>query len=163
MKGQIEIYKVFEELKIDFEYFEHPPVLTVDEMNAFSKGWNATRCKNLFFRNHKGNKHYLIILRHDRNLVIKDLELKLKQGKLTFASPHRLEKYLKASRGAVSPLELINDSDNHVIVFIDDSLKDAKFLTFHPNSNEASVKLSFNDFIRYLDYTGNVYSFVQLY
>ena len=70
------------ELEIEYEIFEHPPVSTVEDALLYWKKIDATHCKNLFFRNHKGNRHYLVILKHDRQLVIRDLEQKLKQGKI---------------------------------------------------------------------------------
>ena len=163
MKGQKEIYSILDELSISFKYFEHPPVETVEQLDVYAKEWNTTRCKNLFFRNHKGNRHYLVILRHDRNLKIKELEALLKQGKITFASDWRLEKYLGQKRGGVSPFGLINDAENHVYVFIDETLKEATHLTFHPNTNEASLKISSADFLKFMEWTVNGFEFIELY
>jgi len=163
MKGQQELYQILKSLNISYEYFEHPPVETVEQLDVYAKSWNTTRCKNLFFRNHKGNQHFLVVLRHDRNLRIKELEGLLKQGKISFASDWRLEKYMSQKRGGVSPFGLINDTENHVIVFVDETLKEAEYLTFHPNTNEASLKIHPDDLIRFLDWTGNDYSFIQLY
>ena len=76
-------------------------------------------CKNLFFRNKKGNRHYLVLLDGDQSMTIHDMEARLHQGKLTFASPERMERYLGLSPGSVSPFGLINDTEHHVHVFID--------------------------------------------
>jgi Ala-tRNA(Pro) deacylase len=162
MKGNQELYQTLKNLSIEYQYFEHPPVETVEQLDAYAKDWETTRCKNLFFRNHKGNQHYLVILRHDSNLKIKQLENLLKQGKITFASNWRLEKYLGQKRGGVSPFGLINDKENHVIVFIDQKLREAKHLTFHPNTNEASLKISYHDFIKFIEHSGNKYVFLEL-
>ena len=119
--------------------------------------------KNIFLRNHKGNKHYLVILHYKQQLVIRDLEQRLKQGKISFASDKRLEKYPGLKAGSVSPFGLINDEDNHVHLFIDKELKKAKHLSFHPNINTASLIISFDDFIKFLDNSGNSYEFIELY
>ncbi|MDR1813812.1 MAG: hypothetical protein LBR18_03065 [Tannerella sp.] len=37
-------------------------------------GHDAKHCKNLFFRNHKGNRHYLVILDCDRDMDIHSIE-----------------------------------------------------------------------------------------
>lgn len=163
MRGQPELYVKLEELTIDFEYLEHPPVRTVEELDKYSKDWGSTRCKNLFFRNHKGNKHYLVILRHDRKLSIKDLEQLLKQGKITFASEWRLEKYLGLKPGAVSPFGLINDTEKHIHIFIDETLSEANHLTFHPNTNDASLKITYDALLKFLAYCGNEKTFLRLY
>jgi len=163
MKGDNNLYNLLKEIDIPYTYYEHPPVETVEQLDVFAENWDTTRCKNLFFRNHKGNKHYLVILRHDRSLRIKELEGLLKQGKISFASDWRLEKYLGQKRGGVSPFGLINDDENHVFVFVDETLLEADYLTFHPNTNEASLKIKAKDLVRFLDYSGNGYEFIELY
>ena len=102
MTKREKVLQVLEELGINYEIHEHPPAPTVEDALPYWNKMEATHCKNLFFRNHKGNRHYLVILRHDRQLNIRDLEQRLKQGKISFASPHRMERYLGLSGGSVS-------------------------------------------------------------
>jgi len=163
MRGQEELYLLFEKLNIQFEYHEHPPLATIEDTKTHWKNYNSGRCKNIFFRNHKGDRHYLVILEHLRQLNIRDLEKRLKQGKLTFASDFRLKKYLGVEPGSVSPFGLINDSEKHVHLFIDEKLKEFDRLTFHPNINTASLVLSKFDFLKFLEYTGNTFEFIRLY
>ena len=92
MRGQQELYELLEKLNIQYEYHEHPPVATIEAAIAHWKDYNSGRCKNIFFRNHKGDRHYLVILEHLRQLDIHDLEKRLRQGKLSFASDKRLKK-----------------------------------------------------------------------
>jgi len=163
MRGQKELYQILENLSIQFEYHEHPPLATIEDARIHWKDYNSGRCKNIFFRNHKGDSHYLVILEHLRQLNIKDLEKRLKQGKLTFASDKRLMKYLGVEPGSVSPFGLINDDENHVHLFIDEKLNESERLAFHPNLNTASIVISKTDFIRFLEYTGNSFEFIKLY
>ncbi len=163
MNGQKKIYDALKELNIDFEYNEHPPAPTIEIAKQYWKDLNATHCKNLFFRNHKGNKHYLVVFEHLQNLSVKSLEQMLKQGKLSFASEWRMEKYLGVKPGSVSPLALVNDLENHVKVFLDKNLLQAQKISFHPGINTASLVLSFKDFMRFMDWTGNEYEFKELY
>ena len=151
MRGQEELYLLFEKLNIKFEYYEHPPLATIEDTKTHWKNYNSGRCKNIFFRNHKGDRHYLVILEHLRQLNIRDLEKRLKQGKLTFASDFRLKKYLGIEPGSVSPFGLINDSEKHVHLFIDEKLKEFDRLTFHPNINTASLVISKPDLIKFLN------------
>jgi len=163
MRGQTELYRLFERLAIQFEYHEHPPLATIEDARIHWKDYNSGRCKNIFFRNHKGDKHYLVILEHLRQLNIKDLEKRLKQGKLTFASDQRLKKYLGVEPGSVSPFGIINDTEKHVHLFIDEKLKEFDRLAFHPNINTASLVISKSDFLKFLEYTGNTFEFIRLY
>jgi Ala-tRNA(Pro) deacylase len=163
MRGQALLYKILADLSIDFEYHEHPPVATIEDAVIYWRDFNSGRCKNIFFRNHKGNRHYLVILEHLRQLNIHDLEKRLKQGKLTFASDKRLMKYLGVRPGSVSPFGLINDADHHVHLFIDEKLNEFDRLSFHPNINTASLVISKSDFLKFLENMGNPYEFIRLY
>ncbi|NTU99991.1 MAG: hypothetical protein HGA55_02575 [Methanoregulaceae archaeon] len=109
MRGQKDLYDLLESIGIKFEYHEHHPLATIEDAKIHWKDFNSGRCKNIFFRNHKGDRHYLVILEHLRQLNIHDLEKRLKQGKLSFASDQRLKKYLGVQPGSVSPFGLIND------------------------------------------------------
>ena len=163
MRGQKELYDLLESLSIKYEYHEHPPVATLEDAITHWKDYNAGRCKNIFFRNHKGNRHYLVILEHLAQLNIRDLEKRLKQGKLTFASDQRLDKYLGLQPGSVSPFGLINDREKHVHLFIDKNLLQFERLAFHPNLNTASLVISKDDFLKFLDNSGNTFEFISLY
>lgn len=163
MNGSEKVYKALEDLSIKFEYYEHPPAPTIEIAKEYWKDLDATHCKNLFFRNHKGNKHYLVVFEHLQNLSVKSLEQKLKQGKISFASGWRLDKYLDVEAGSVSPLALVNDTENHVHVFFDDNLLNAKTISFHPGINTASLVIQFTDFMRFMKWVGNQFEFLKLY
>ena len=163
MQGQPEVYQRLNELGIVFEYTEHPPVPTIEEAVKYWKTDDSAHCKNLFFRNHKGDRHYLVLLDHRQQLNIHDLEKRLKQGKLSFASEQRMQKYLGLKPGSVSPFGLINDKDKHVHVFIDQTLQQHRRIAFHPNLNTATLYLDFNDFMKYISNTGNTFEFIQLF
>ncbi len=163
MNGQPELYKTLKELEIPFEYYEHPPAPTIEEAKKYWKDLVATHCKNIFFRNHKGNRHYLVILEHTQALDIHDLEQRLKQGKLSFASPKRMMKYLGVTPGSVTPFGLINDKENHVHLFLDENLKKSESISFHPNINTACLGMKCKDFEKYLAWTVNTYKYLELY
>lgn len=163
MRGDARVYLALEQLGITFEYYEHPPVPTIEEAMLYWKDIEAAHCKNLFFRNHKGDRHYLIVFHYLHKMDIRSMEQKLKQGKLTFASERRLDQYLKIKPGSISPFGLIHDTQHHVKLFLDDKLKHFDRLSFHPNDNTASLVIKQNDFLCYLESTGNSWEWVGLY
>ncbi len=163
MNGDPEVYRVLESLGIAFEYYAHPPAPTIEVAREFWKDIPAAHCKNLFFRNHKGNRHYLVILDHRHDLQIRDLELRLRQGKLTFASGERMQRYLGVSPGSVTPFGLLHDRDRHVHLFIDHNLRGVPKVSFHPCINTASLVISWAGLERFLDYTGHARDYVELY
>lgn len=163
LRGDPKVYEVLHKLNIPFEYYEHPPVPTVKEAAIYWKDLDATHCKNLFFRNHKGNKHYLVIFEYSHNIHIRDLEQRLKQGKLTFASDERLMKYLGLTQGSVSPFGLINDTAKHVHLFLDESFLKSEKISFHPNINTASLVIPIKGFMDFLKSSENGFEFIKLY
>lgn len=150
--------RTLEAWEIPYKIFSHPPLPTIEEAMAYWKDIPAQHCKNLFFRNHKGNRHYLVVFDWKKQLPIHELEKRLHQGKLSFASPVRMDKYLGLLPGSVSPFGLINDVENHVHLFLDSSLRSAPAITFHPNDNTYTVELTQEGFQEYLRRVGNSYS-----
>lgn len=163
MEKRTQVIHYLQEHKIPFELYEHPPLPTVEDALPYWKEIDSAHCKNLFFRNHKGNKHYLVILDYRQQLNIRDLEQRLKQGKISFASPKRMDKYLGLSAGSVSAFGIINDQDHHVHLFVDATLQSAEHISFHPNQNDATLVISFASFIRFLESSGNSYEFIEMY
>lgn len=158
------VFNFLDKLGLKYECFEHPAAPTIEiAMEYWQKLPQATHCKNIFMRNHKGNSHYLIVFDCHHNIIIKDLEQRLKQGKLSFASEQRMDKYLGLKPGSVSPFGLINDSENHTHLFLDINLQKSDVLSFHPNDNCASVLIKREDFMKYLEACGNRYEFIELY
>ena len=148
---------------IEYSWYTHDEAPTIEIARTQWRAAGSKHCKKLFFRNHKGNRHYLVVLDCERDLHIHDLEQRLHQGKLTFASPRRMAQYLGLCPGSVSPFGLINDSENHVHLFIDENLMKEESLSFHPNDNRATVVISQQEFMRYLSIVGNSYEFIELY
>ena len=148
---------------ISHTWYTHPEAPTIEIARQHWQKDGSKHCKNLFFRNHKGNRHYLVVLDCERDLDIHDLEKRLHQGKLSFASPQRMEKYLGLQPGSVSPFGLINDTEIHVHLFLDSNLKKETSLSFHPNDNRATVVISNEEFMRYLSNIGNTYEFIEMY
>ncbi|GHT43119.1 aminoacyl-tRNA deacylase [Bacteroidia bacterium] len=163
MNGSGKLYQLLEYLNISFEYLEHPAAPTIKIAKQYWAGHDSKHCKNLFFRNHKGNRHYLVILDCDCDMDIHSIEKQLHQGKLSFASEQRMMKYLGVTPGSVTPFGLISDGEHHVHVFLDKNLQKAERLSFHPCINTASLMISKDDFIRFLDYTQNRYEWMELY
>ena len=163
MNGDPQLYKILDELGIQYDYYAHPPVPTIELARQYWKNIRATHCKNLFFRNHKGNRHYLVIIEHEHDLVIRDLEQRLKQGKLSFASDERMMRYLGLTPGSVSPYGLIHDQNHHVHLFLDQNLRKSDKISFHPCINTASLVVSFGDFEKFLKFTGNGFEYIDLY
>lgn len=162
-----------EEHEIPYSCYSHPEGKTIEEAKRWWKNDGSVHCKNLFFRNHKGNQHYLVCFHCDHDMDIHDLEHRLKErlmasgfnspGKLSFASPDRMMRYLGLEPGSVSPFGLINDTEHHVILFLDKNLLEADTLSFHPNDCRGTVVILREELERCLAILGNKYEYTELY
>lgn len=160
--GDPAVYQRLKLLDIEYEYHEHPPAPTIEEAMKYWRNIPSWHCKNLFFRNHKGNQHFLVLIEGHTQLNIRALEQLLKQGKLTFASPKRMQRYLGVNPGSVSPFGLVHDDEHHVRLFLDESLRQADRIAFHPNDNKASLVISGKDFVKFLNSTQNQWEYLPL-
>ena len=157
--------KVFEWLdshNITYTWYEHPEAPTIEIARQYWRNDGSKHCKNLFFRNHKGNRHYLVVFDSEQSMAIHDLEHILHQGKLSFASPERMDKWLGLCPGSVSPFGLINDTANHVHLFLDETLLQQPALSFHPNDNTKTIFISTPDMFRFIESEGYEINIAEL-
>jgi Ala-tRNA(Pro) deacylase len=155
------ILETLERLGIPYVRHEHPPVFTVEDADKYWTELRGTHCKNLFLRNKKGNRHYLVIAPTSRAIDLRALNRILDEDRLSFGSPERLKRCLGLEPGSVSPFGLINDAAKEVKVVLDEDLKNSPFLGFHPNINTATLDISFADFERFLAECGNDVRYVK--
>ena len=156
------VIDVLNELGITYTLHDHPPVYTVEEAQQHAAGIEGLHCKNLFLRDQKGKKHFLVVAENVKPIQVKEVGRKLGAGNLSFASPERLLKYLDLEPGAVSPFGLINDPENKVMLVLDQSLQKADLINFHPNDNTKTVTLRYEDFQRFVKWTGNTVKVLPL-
>ncbi len=172
MEREEKVLAFLREHNIAFTNYNHPEGKTIEEAKQWWEDDGSIHCKNIFLRNHKGNQHYLVCLHCDYDLDIHELEHRLKAallaqgktapGKLSFASPERMMRYLGLEPGSVSPFGLINDTEHHVHLFLDSRLQQAETLSFHPNDCRGTVVISRTEFERYLKIVGNTYEYIDL-
>jgi Ala-tRNA(Pro) deacylase len=118
--------------------------------------------KNLFLRNKKGNRHYLVIVGVEKRVDLQQLVKIVGDDRLSFGSAKRLKEKLGLTPGSVSPFGLLHDASADVLVIIDQDLRNAERLIFHPNINSASVTISRADFEKFLASRTNRVKFVHL-
>ena len=156
------VYDRLSKQQISYRTAEHEAVFTIDEMRGLDFPEETKVAKNLFLRDAKGKRHFLITLEPDTRADLKLLAEKFSSTKLSFASDERLLKYLGLYKGAVSPFGLINDGDNQVEFYIDKKLSHCKSLGVHPNDNRATVFLDCDCLVKFIESTGHKVHFFSL-
>jgi Ala-tRNA(Pro) deacylase len=156
------VYAALDALGIPYERHEHPAVFNAADASKFWDPIDGVQCKNLFLRNKKGDRHYLVVVEISKRVDLKDLVRIVGDDRLSFGSADRLLAKLGLTPGSVSPFGLINDRDGSVRVLIDKDLEGAARLIFHPNINTASVVVSWSDLQRFLGTRPNRVSVISL-
>jgi Uncharacterized conserved protein len=162
MSVQEKVFERLTELNIKYEVMNHPAVFTIQEMDDLGISKQGDVCKNLFLRDDKGKRHFLIVLDKDKKADLKNIQKQLGSTKLSFASAERLDKYLKLEKGEVTPLGVINDIDASVEVVFDNDLIGKTKLGVHPNDNTATVWISFEDLKKVIEQNENKIKYVTI-
>ena len=156
------VYEALDGMGIQYEKYEHPPVFTSEEAAQHWGPIKATQVKNLFLRNKKGNRQYLVILEIGKQADLRELVKSIGDDRFSFGSPERLMDTLGVTPGSVSPFGLLHPGSREVRVIVDQDLRSAEKLIFHPNLNTASVTISVADLERFLATTPNVVRWLKL-
>ncbi|MGD9559190.1 MAG: prolyl-tRNA synthetase associated domain-containing protein [Oscillospiraceae bacterium] len=146
---------------IPYELVEHPPAFTMDDMAAFGVTRRGLIAKNLFLRDHKGKRHFLVVVAGDKPVNLKQLGDVL-GTRLSFASAERLARYLNLWQGEVTPLGVLFDTACAVEVLWDEGLLGQEKLGVHPCDNAATVFLSFENLEKIVKNHGNKADTVKL-
>lgn len=157
-----EVYKYLDSLNIKYKKIEHKAVFTMEEMSKLNLEDESEVVKNLFIRDDKKQNYYLILVKGDKRVNLKELRNTLGLRPLTFASEEDLEKYLGLKKGSVTILGILNDREHKVKVLIDEDIKGFKEIGAHPNENTASIWLKLEDIEHILKLNNVSYSFINL-
>ena len=154
----MDLFDVFKELNISYDMLEHEAVYTVDEAKRLENMLDGVGCKNLFLTDKKG-KYFLLILQEDKRAYIKEIGKIVNCSHLSFGKKDELESILNLKKGSCTPLGIINDVDNKVILLFDKELEGKRVLC-HPNRNTATISLDFFDLIKFVEYFNHKYLFM---
>lgn len=160
MRGQPAVYETLDRLGIFYDGREHSPVFTVEEFEQVCFPQDVGLAKNLFLRDAKGKRHFLVVMRARMPVDLKGLETHLGSSRLSFGSEQRLEKHLGLTKGSVSPLGLINNPDNTVEAVFDTGLADYGRVAVHPNDNTATLFIKYGDLIRLAEMGGRTVHYI---
>ncbi len=136
---------------ITYQRVDHRPVFTCEESALHVPPLPGAKTKNLFLRDGKGKKHYLVSVAADKSADLKALSQALGAGGLSFASADRLERILGLQAGSVTLLGLINDQAKHVEAIIDSDLWSAEAFQVHPLINSSTLSITKDGLSRFLE------------
>ena len=143
-----EIYKYLKEENISYEITNHKAVYNMEEASKIDIPYPNQDAKNLFVRDDKKKNYYLITVRGNKRVDLKEFSIKNNIRRLSFASKEDLMRIMKLIPGAVTPMGILNDENNIVKFYLDkEFLEEPKFLGVHPNDNTATIWIKTDDLI----------------
>ena len=150
-----EFFEFLDTNGVAYERHDHPAVYTVEEADRLVPDLPGAKTKNLFLRDGKGKRHFLVLVPSDKSVNLKALNAALGVKRISFGSPERLKKHLGIEPGAVSLLAVYNDSEHNVEVVMDQDLWEADIFLFHPLVNTSTLVIEKADIERFLKATGH--------
>ena len=128
----------------------------MEELKEIDIPYPEYDAKNLFVRDDKKRNYYLITVKGDKRIDLKEFRRKNETRPLSFASENDLLDIMNLKPGSVTPLGLLNDKNNKVLFYIDkDFMKDKHIVGVHPNDNTATIWLKVEDLIEIIKEHGN--------
>lgn len=147
-------YQYLTEHKIDYEVTEHKAVFNMGELDSVELPYPEWDAKNLFIRDDKKKNYYLITVRGDKRVDLKEFRRQHGLRALSFASEEDLLTYLGLTPGSVTPLGLLTDPEHRIHFYLDAEFVGNK-IGVHPNDNTATVWMQADDLVRLIRAHGN--------
>lgn len=156
-----DIVDLLDSRKIKYDIVEHQPVFTIEEMLDCELPYPDKIAKNLFVRDDKKRKYYLITCLEDKKINLKEFRKQHDTRPLTFASEEDLMDKMGLYRGAVTPFGVLNNEDKDVVVYFDKDYEH-QIMGIHPCDNTATVFVNTRDVAKLIKEHGNELHFVKL-
>ena len=156
-----ETYDYLTNCGVDYEVTEHEAVFNMEELKAVELPYPEADAKNLFVRDDKKRNYYLITVKGDKRVDLKQFQKDHGTRKLSFASADDLMHIMKLIPGAVTPLGLLNDEEQKVTLFLDEDFNGG-LVGVHPNDNTATVWITAAELIRVIEEHGNKVNVVKI-
>lgn len=143
-------------LGVSYTRIDHPAVFTCDQADlAVPATVGGAHTKNLFLRDAKGRRHWLLVTDCAKQVDLRALAPALGADRLSLASPDRLARYLGLTPGSVTVFGLANDPGHEVELAVDRAVWEAAAWRCHPLTNTATLVVGRQDIDRFLAATGH--------
>lgn len=158
-----EVYAYLDSKGIKYEVTEHKAVFNMDEIESVQLPYPSQDAKNLFVRDDKKRNYYLISVKGNKRVDLKEFRKQNNTRPLSFASANDLVNILRVTPGSVTPLGLLNDENRKVIFYLDqDFMGGQQVIGVHPSKNTATLWLNVDDLIHVIKEHGNIVHVVKI-
>lgn len=150
-----ELRRMLDDLAIPYVSYEHEPVFTCEQALAAIPDEPAVQTKNLFLRDKRGRRHFLLVTSCEKAVDVKAFAEQVDADHLSFGSAERLAKYLGVAPGSVTVFGLANDAANAVELYVDEDVWGAPTWRCHPLVNTGTLVVPRQDLERFFAKTGH--------
>ncbi len=149
--------------KIKYEITEHEAVYNMTELGRVDVPYPSRDAKNLFVRDDKKQNYYLITVKGNKRVDLKQFKKDYNTRHLSFASADDLDRIMHLFPGAVSPLGILNDEEAKVQFYLDeDFFSDGGIIGIHPCDNTATVWMQTKDLVKLIKDHGNPVTTIKI-
>ncbi|HDO1318329.1 prolyl-tRNA synthetase associated domain-containing protein [Aeromonas veronii] len=156
------IYSLLDQLAIPYQRVDHPPVFTCEEASRLLPDLPAAKTKNLFLRDPKSERLFLVVSPEDHRVDLKELAVMLGVKRLSFGSPERLDAVLGLTPGSVTLFAMVRDREKAVELVVDEAIWQAEQVQCHPLVNTATLIIRLDDVRRLLAHLGREATVMRL-
>lgn len=156
-----DLLKHINDLGIQLEVHEHPPLFTVEDSRELRGEIPGGHSKNLFLKDKKG-AIWLVTCLEDAKVDLKTLPKLIGSARLSFGKPELLLDTLGILPGSVSPLALVNDTAQTVNAVLDATMMEHDVLNFHPLVNTMTVSIKRDDLLTVVQSFGHTPEIVDI-
>lgn len=156
-----ETYQYLTEQNITYEVTEHKAVFNMEELDSVNLPYPEWDAKNLFVRDDKKRNYYLITVKGNKRVDLKQFRKRYSLRALSFASADELFLIMKLLPGSVTPLGVLNDTECKVHFYLDMEFSGNK-IGIHPNDNTSTVWMQADDLMKLIQKHGNEALFVEI-
>lgn len=162
---ELRVYDLLDRLGIEYWRVDHPAARTMEDCAAADRmlGDDTAICKNLFLRNSKGDRHYLLMMPGEKKFKTSAVSKQIGSTRLSFGEEEKLLEYLDIQPGSVSVMGLMNDRAGSVQLLMDRDVLKLPYVGFHPCKSTTSMKIRREDLMdRFLPAVGHTVCMVEL-
>ena len=158
-----QIYEFIKSKNVWYEITEHEAVFNMADLTRINIPYPESDAKNLFVRDDKKRNYYLITVKGNKKVNLKEFRKSNNTRNLSFTSEDDLMNILGLIPGAVTPLGLLNDKDLKVTFYLDkDFVYEDSIIGIHPNDNTATIWIKVDDLINIIKDHDNTVKIVEI-
>ena len=155
IKSEQEFLQFLDANSFVYQRIEHPAVFTCAEAELHRPDLPAVSTKNLFLCDKKARRFFLSVTSCEKTVKLDFLSAQWNVKVLRFASEENLARLLGVTRGAVTMMGLVNDTEQQVELWIDAEIWQNDTFLSHPLVNTATLVLSKAELERFFSITGH--------